>query len=490
MAPLNVAIVGGGLGGLAAALRLARRGHRVTLLEQGERLGGKMNRWEAGGAAFDTGPSLITLPWIFEETFADAGERLADHVELRPVGPLAEYRFPDGTSFAHDTALPAWLAVVQRFEGRLDGFLDFMRLGARLYELSRATFFAQSPGELPSPAMLPALRHLPLRGGFGRYHAVLSRFVRDARLRRMFDRYATYVGSSPYEMPSTLSVIPYVEWAFGGWHVRGGLYRIVEAVAALAARRGADLRVNARVERLLHAGGRVRGVALADGSEHAADAVVFNGDASTAGALADLPGAAPLPPPERSLSGVIWLAALRRPFPAAAHHTVCFSADYDREFDDLFRARQFPEDPTVYISRPAATDPSAAPPGGDALFVMANAPADAEPWNETAGASARAAMLRRLCASGLPDFSADVTAERLITPRTMADAYAMPGGAIYGRHSHGLRRAFRRAPNRSALLRGLYHVGGSAHPGGGTPMVLLSAKIACRLIEQDGGGRG
>jgi phytoene desaturase len=485
----NAIIIGGGLGGLATALRLARAGWRVTVCEQSPAFGGKMNCWEQGGFRFDTGPSLITMRWVFAELFAAAGARMDEHLELVPMRPLAEYVYDDGTRFEYSSYLPDWLATVRQLEPRdADGFFRFMRLGARLFEVSRETFFRRPPLDFaPDPRALKAVRHLPLRHAWGNYHRTVAAHFKSPHLRQLFDRYPTYVGSSPYASPATLAVIPYVEYAFGGWHIKGGLYRLVESLCALGRRAGIELRANARVERIERKGRRVSGVALSDGTRLAADAVVMNGDASLAGAMLGLEGDAQ-PAHARSLSGLVFLVGVGRTLPELAHHAVYFSPDYRREFAQLFDERTFPDDPTVYVSAPSRSDRSLVPAGGagETLFVMANAPAndgDSE-WTEAKIVEARARVFARLRKGGFPDIESDIVVADVWTPGRIGERYAMPGGAIYGTHSHGWRRAFLRPPNKDARFAGLYYVGGSTHPGGGTPTVLLSAQITCELIER------
>jgi phytoene desaturase len=483
---------------LATALRLAAEGWRVEVCERGPRFGGKMNVWESEGFRFDTGPSLITMPWAFEELFEAAGTSLSEHVRLAPVSPLADYVFADGTRFTYTTRLPEWLSTLRQIEPRdADGFLRFMQLGARLYALSRETFLRRPPTAPPDWRSFRALRHLPLRRAWGNYHSTVAAHFRSPYLRQLYDRYPTYVGSSPYSSPATLAVIPYIEYAEGGWHVEGGLYRIVESVVGLARRLGVVLRADARVVRIEHEGGRVRGVRLEDDTRLAADVVVMNGDAATTAALLDndapsggsdaSPGTgdARLSRAEvgaRSLSGFVMLVGLRRRLESVGHHTVYFSADYRREFSQLFDERRFPEDPTVYVCAPSRTDPGLAPAGGETLFVMANAPANSGEWDERMTEEARSRVFERLSKSGFPDIASDIVVSDVWTPGRLARDYLCPGGAIYGSHSHGWRRAFLRPPNKHPRLGGLYHVGGSSHPGGGTPTVLLSARITTELI--------
>lgn len=477
-------VIGGGLGGLATALRLAARGWSVDVCERGGRFGGKMNTFEREGFRFDTGPSLITMPWVFEELFAAAGSTLAEHVTLAPVRPLADYVFDDGTRFTYTSRLPEWLATVRALEPRdCEGFLRFMRLGARLFELSRETFLRRPPLSPPDLRSLAALRRLPLRRAWGNYHSTVAAHFRSPHLRQMFDRYPTYVGSSPYRSPATLAVIPYIEYAYGGWHVAGGLYRIVESLVALARGLGVRLHTNARVTRIEHEGRRARGVRLADGTRLAADVVVMNGDASTTSALLEGDGGgATRQDAGRSLSGFVLLLGLRRRLEGLAHHTVYFSSDYRAEFSQLFEGRRFPDDPTVYVCAPSRTDPRLAPEGGETLFVMANAPAARDGWDGRQVESARARVFERLSRGGFPDVASDVVVSDVWTPERFAVDYLSPGGSLYGTHSHGWRRAFLRPPNRHPRVGGLYHVGGSSHPGGGTPTVLLSANITTELI--------
>jgi phytoene desaturase len=482
----RVVIIGGGLGGLATALRLAASGWLVTVCEQGESFGGKMNRWSERGYRFDTGPSLITMPWVFEELFQAAGSRLEDHLELIQPHPLAEYVYPDGARFTYTTSLPDWLPTIRALEPRdVDGFFRFMRLGARLFEISQETFLRRRPLDWPRARDLKALRQFPLRYGWGNYHRTIAAHFRSPYLRQLYDRYPTYVGSSPYSAPATLAVIPYIEYAFGGWYPRGGLYRIVESLLELAATSGVNLLPRARVERIERAGRRVTGVRLADGARLPAEVVVMNGDASDAPKLLGETNSGGLPLSQRSLSGLVFLLGLRRALPALRHHSVFFSADYRNEFAQLFGERRFPDDPTVYVNAPSRSDRSLVPGEGETLFVMANAPAnDDDPWDQDQIDMARRRVFDRLHRSGFPEIESDIVVSDVWTPRRIASRYSMPGGAIYGSHSHGWRRAFLRPPNKSARYAGLYFVGGSSHPGGGAPTVLLSAQITCELIQR------
>lgn len=478
-------IIGGGLGGLAAGLRLAARGWHVTICEQGPTLGGKLNTWEAQGFRFDTGPSLITMPWVFEDLYQAAGSRLQDHLDLQPIQPLCDYIYPDGTRFQYSSSMPDWLETVKQLDRRdADGFLRFMKLGAQLWEVSKHTFMARRPADWFG-ADLSAMRHMPLRYGWGNYDKAVGAHFHSPHLRQLYNRYPTYVGSSPYQSPATFIVIPYIEFAFGGWYPQGGLYRIVESLLELARNLKVELRTNAAVTRIDRKGSRVTGVHLADATHLPADVVVMNGDASATPKLLDASRSDSLPPKQRSMSGLVFLFGINRTLPELPHHSIYFSDDYRREFDQLFGARRYPDDPTIYVNAPSRSDRSVVPGAGEALFVMSNAPAnDGMEWDEAAIATARRRVLARLRAGGFPDIERDIVVSDVWTPNRIAARYAMPGGAIYGTHSHGWRNAFLRPPNKDRWVAGLYYVGGSTHPGGGTPTVLLSAQITSELIQR------
>ena len=479
-------IIGGGLGGLATALRLAVNGWQVTVCEQRDTFGGKMNYWSQGGFRFDTGPSLITMPWVFEELFETANSRLQDHVELIQMHPLAQYVYDDGVRFTYTSSLPEWLPTVRAIEPRdVEGFFKFLRLGARLYDVSRQTFLNRRPLDRPRATDLGVLRHMPLRYGWGNYHKTVAAHFQSPYLQQLYDRYPTYVGSSPYAAPATLAIIPYLEFAFGGWYARGGLYGIVQGLLELISAMGVGLIPRAQVVRIEHENRKVKGVHLADGIRLPAEVVVMNGDASEGPKLLGESNAQGMPFIQRSMSGLVFLLGLRRELPGLSHHTLYFSADYRREFAQLFDERCFPDDPTVYVNAPSRSDRSLVPGEGETLFIMANAPAnDGDLWDEEQVSTARGRVFERLRRGGFPDIESDIVVSDVWTPRRIAGAYSMPGGAIYGAHSHGWRNAFLRPSNKSARYEGLYHVGGSSHPGGGTPTVLLSAQITTELIQR------
>jgi phytoene desaturase len=482
----EIVIIGGGLGGLAAGIRLAVQGCRVTICEQGESFGGKMNNWESKGYRFDTGPSLITMPWIFAEVFEIAGQRLQDYLEMIPMNPLAQYFFADGTSFTYTSELSEWLETIRQIEPHdVAGFLQIMKLGAKIYELSKNTFMQRPPFARPRGGDWAAFRGFPVRNAWGIYAKVVASHFKSPCLQQFFNRYPTYVGSSPYSSPATLLIIPYIEYAFNGWYSQGGLYRIVESFLTLARQLQITLLTTAKVERIEQQRQRVMAVRLSNGTRIPADIVVANCETEDVKAMLGESDAGRLSLPDRSMSGVVFLLGVKRTLPELQHHQVYFSADYAEEFRQIFSERKFPDDPTVYVNCPSRTDRSVVPGEGESLFMMANAPAtDGDSWNREMIAEARKRIFQKLRQRGFPEIESDIVVEDVWTPQRMAARYAMPGGAIYGTHSHGWRKAFLRPPNKDRKYRGLYYVGGSTHPGGGTPTVLLSAQITAALIQK------
>jgi phytoene desaturase len=492
--PLDVLVVGAGIGGLATAVRLAAGGARVAVLEQDAQPGGKLNQWRSGGFTFDTGPSLVTMPGAIADLFRAAGRRMGDYLTLQPLHPICRYRWPDGTTFDADSDLAAMTAAIRRLDPRdVGAYLRFLAYGRALYERAARPFLFH---ERPRPMDLLRRRGWDVLriGAFTTMDAAVRAHFHSPYLRQLFNRYATYNGSSPYAAPATLCLIPYLELAEGGWYIAGGLYRLAEALLRLAGELGVTTRTGARVEQVLFERRQAVGVRLAGGEELRAATVVVNADPLYAyGALVP-PALRPRGEPaaratlgsDLSCSGFVLLLGTDCDFPALAHHNIFFSADYPAEFDALFRARRPAPDPTIYVSYTSRSDPTQAPPGGGNLFVLVNAPAltpDAD-WAAWAGPY-RERILDRLEAAGLPDLRRHLVVERTLTPADFAARFNAFGGALYGFSSNARLAAFRRPANRAPGLPGLFFVGGSAHPGGGIPLALLSARLVARAMQRE-----
>ncbi|MDP9400390.1 MAG: phytoene desaturase family protein [Actinomycetota bacterium] len=474
---MRVVVAGAGVGGLAAAVRLAAAGHEVTVCERGEAPGGKAGRLELdGGFRFDTGPSLLTMPWVLRDLFAATGAPLEEELELVRVEPVTRYRFADGTGFDLSADLPRAMEALEAWSpGAGADWARFLGTCAGMWRAGE-TFLAGPPPwppRRPRPGQ-PRLEPLDLVRArpWETLRALARGHARDPRLRLVIERFATYAGGDPRRSPAALAVAGYVEHAFGAWHVRGGLYAIVEALARRLGERGGTLRAGTAVTGIERAGRRVVAAQTTAG-RLPADLVVWNGDAL---ALARVLGRRPGPrgrAPERSVSGFALMLALRSRSPATVHHEIRFPARYDAEFDDLFAAGRLVRDPTLYLSTSSVTDPGEAPADGENLFVLVNAPA--RPFAPEELDRYERTLIDRV---GVRD---RLVASARRTPADLERETGAVAGAIYGAAPHGRLASLRRPGPVVPGVRGLLRVGGTGHPGGGLPLVVLGAKMVADL---------
>ena len=480
-------VIGAGVGGLAAAARLAAQGHRVTLHERAATHGGKLGEYRRDGFTFDTGPSLLTLPQVFTDLFAATGGP-AD-LKIEPVDPICGYRFADGTRLDLPFDPAAVPAVLDATLGPGSGaaWQALHDRSARLWDLVGDPVLHRPLRARDLARFSARLRDLRLVAPWLTLRGLGEQLLPDPRLRMWLDRYATYSGSDPRRTPSVLSVTPYVEQRFGAWWVRGGLRRLGDALLQRCRALGVDVHLGSPVAGITTSGRRVSGVRLADGRHVPADVVVSDVDARV---LYDrlLPGRAAavravLRRAPASVAGFVLLLALDRADGARPVHRIWFPPDYDAEFDALFRRPAPVPDPTVYVHSPA--DPAMAPDGGEAWFVLVNAPvhdpAGGVDWDAPGVAERYADRVLDVLARRGEDVRGRIRWREIRTPADLERDTGAPGGAIYGTASHGPLAALLRPANRSPVP-GLYLVGGSAHPGGGLPIVALSAKIVADLV--------
>ena len=490
----RVAVIGAGMGGMCTAARLARAGYEVTVFESSDRHGGKCRTEWIGNYAFDTGPSLLTLPAVYRDFFQRTGDVMGRVVELQPVSPSFDYRFADGSAvrFANLSRKETLAAIDKSFgDSAAQEWNLIMRQAEAMWDVSREPFIESELRSVLSLLKRPTLlRDLRI---IAPWKTLRELKVKDPRLRKILDRYATYSGSDPRVAPAVLASIAFVEEAFGAWHIKGGVGKLADAVYQRSLDRGVKFEFNTSVTQINHDGKATTGISLADGRVLDYSIVVANADSSTVynklitGKVKKLRRErANLAKADPSLAGFSLLLGLRpseNPT-GLSHHNIFFPDDYDAEFVDIFDRKKPVQDPTIYLCAPQ--DGSMVKhPGHEAWFVLVNAPRhdlkDGFDWNN-AEFNHRYAMqiIDSLEARGVA-IRDRLEVLEIRTPADLERTVAAPGGAIYGTSSNGARSAFMRAKNRSPL-KGLYCVGGSAHPGGGLPLVGLSAEIVTQAI--------
>jgi 1-hydroxycarotenoid 3,4-desaturase len=491
----RIAVIGAGIAGLTAAIDLARMGFAVTVLERARTPGGKMRQVVVAGTQLDAGPTVFTLRDVFEQLYADAGTSLGAQLTLLPVSVLARHAWNGSEHLDLHANLADSAAAIGSFAGAAEarGFLAFAAQAQRIYRTLNTSFMRAprpNPIELSRRIGLANIADLLNIQPFTNMYKSISRYFADPRLRQLFARYATYCGSSPFDSPATLMLIAHVEQA-GVWTIAGGMHRLAQSLAQVAASLGADLRYDMAVTSVELAHGRVAAVQTAAGERLAVDALVCNADNN---ALATgLFGAAvssavrPTSPAARSLSAVTWNVVARTEGFPLAHHSVFFGDDYASEFDDVFRRRRLPAQPTVYVCAQDRGDASPPPQEAERLLCLVNAPAIGDTHQFTTAeiqqCEKNAFELLERC--GLRVLRSPGTS-CVTTPTDFNRLFPATGGALYGPASHGWLSSFTRPGSRSRIP-GLYLAGGSTHPGPGVPMAALSGRLAAACVAADYG---
>lgn len=507
-----VIIIGAGMGGLAAAMRLTAARLPVVVLDRMASPGGKMRQVVLDdGAMLDAGPTVFTMDWVFEELFAGLGERMREQLGLSPLTILARHAWRDGSRLDLHADRSAALAAIRSFAGsrEAEGFDRFCRDTARMFASLKGPMLTSQRPDMLTLGIRAGLGGLPgllASRPFSSLWNALRDYFRDPRLLQLFGRYATYTGGSPWLAPAPLMLIAHVEQA-GVWSVTGGMHALALAMQATLRRAGATVRLSTHVERIERAKPGSWRIVLDTGETLQSRAVLFNGDASalSAGLLGtDVRSAAPrIDRSDRSLSAQTFLAhTVAHGFPLL-RHTVFFSEDYRREFDDVFRERRLPSAPTVYIcaqdrpgedrpgedrageDRAVNSSPAGHALGPERLLMLVNAPADGDLGQPSAAHrdTGRKAMLELLASCGL-ELELNDHNHCAVGPPEFADLFPGTGGALYGRAPHGWDASFRRPGARTALP-GLYLVGGSVHPSAGVPMAALSGRLGADALLED-----
>ena len=490
----RVVIVGAGMGGLTSAVTLAARGLDVTVIDAAAAPGGKMRQIMVGGLPVDSGPTVFTMRWVFDELFASVDARLEDYITLAPAEVLARHAWDSTDRLDLFADIEQSVAAISEFSSPAEGrrYRGFCETAQKQFQALDHSFIRSSQPSIPSLtrlAGLKGLRDMAAGHPFGSLWSALGDHFKDPRLRQLFGRYATYCGSSPYLAPATLMLIAHVE-RVGVWLVKGGMHAAASGLAALASDRGARFRYGERVAEILTERGRATGVLLASGERLEADAVVFNGDTAAlatgklgSGATAAAPQT---PAAARSLSAVTWsLLAETSGFPLT-RHSVFFSRDYASEFEAILNHGRLPTEPTVYVCAQDRDDQNADQSiGPERLLCLINAPptGDKTAFTPAEIAQCEDRTFQQLERCGLR-IHRTAEASIITTPTEFERLFPATGGALYGRASHGWMSSFQR-PTAKSRIAGLYLAGGSVHPGAGVPMAALSGRMAAARLLGD-----
>lgn len=487
--PRSVVVVGAGFGGLASAIRLSARGVQTTVVDRLASPGGRAIQFvrHSGGNTFryDAGPTVLTAPILFEELFALLGERLQDHLELMPVTPWYQMRFADGTQLDYG-------GTTEQIQCEIDRFSPTDALAYPAYLAHSQRLFEKGYEELGTQpflnfrAMLKVLPAMARLRADRSVYAVTARYFKDERVRRAFSIQPLLVGGNPFDTTSIYSLIHYLERKWGVWFVRGGMARLVEALVALAQRHGVRFVQNAQVAAITVENGLASGVQLRDGSRIEADAVVCNADPGHV--LTHL-----LPSPYRQSGAIkrkqysmglfVWYFSTNKVYSAVPHHTILFGETYREVLSKIFNSGEIPDDLSIYLHRPAATDPGCAPEGFDSFYALVPVPnlKNGTDW-AAVGDAFKASVRGAIEARVLPGLSQHTVDEFHITPDYFAKELLSPWGSGFSITPNLTQSAGFRFPNRSSAVANLYFAGAGTHPGAGVPGVVTSAKVVERLI--------
>ncbi len=495
----RIGVIGGGLGGLAAACTLAARGHRVTLFEKNPWLGGKAAVLEEDGFRFDMGPTILTVPRVLRQILAEAGRELETELDLVRLDPQWRCFFDDGSVLDLEEDIDAMAHSLEQYASRetAEGYREFVRLSRQLHDISDRFYFWKSVEgirdtlDLKGTFNVSTLRDI-LRIRMGQSVAgTIRRRVGDARVAQMLDHFTQYVGSSPYRSPAVLCSIAHMQLDGGVWYPMGGTGAVASSLARLAGELGVEQRTDCGVRRIIVGDGRVSGVETEAGEQVALSAVVSNMDSVRT--YDELIGGRAMRRFRRgrsyapACSGVVLYLGLDRAYDHLQHHNFVFSADPKEEFDWIYRRGQPAPDPSCYLAAPSRTDPAVAPAGGEALYVLVHTPylRPGHDWSQLLPSYRRTILDKLASTAGLADIEDRIVFERALTPQDIHERYRVLNGAIYGLASHGRFMGAFKPGNRSREVRGLYLAGGAAHPGPGMPMVLMSGWIAADSLDQD-----
>jgi diapolycopene oxygenase len=497
----RIGIIGGGLGGLAAACTLAARGYAVTLFERNAWLGGKAAQLEGAGFRFDMGPTIVTIPSVLRRIFSEAGRRMEDYLDLVRLDPQWRCFFEDGSVLNLHQDPNVMAQTLDQFSpGTNSGahYHKFLKMSARLNDISQRQFFYKSIGGLGDMIDFKAAFDAKLLGdvfSMRMGHTVagtVRAFNPDPRVAQMIDHYTQYVGSSPYGSPAVLCGIAHMQTDEGVWYPIGGTRAVPVALEKLARELGVEFRLNTKIEKVIQCNGEVVGVRTDSGEEVPLRALVSNSDSvRTHRELINGDIGAKFEKRrgyEAACSGVVLYLGLKKRYDHLAHHDFAFSRDPHEEFEWIYKKGEPAPDPTCYLAATTCSEKATAPAGGEALYVLVHTPylRPHHDWKKMLPVYRRTIIEKLKRTGQMPDLEERIVFESALTPQDINYRYHVLNGAIYGLASHGRFLGAFKPGNRSPDLRGLYLAGGSAHPGPGMPMVLMSGWIAADVLDQDG----
>jgi phytoene desaturase len=483
----KISIIGTGVAGLAAAIRMAVQGHEVDVFEANSYPGGKLSEFALDGYRFDAGPSLFTMPRYVDELIRLAGRNPADYFEYERLPVVCQYFWEDGTELSAFSDIRQFADEVEK---KLDipgeRVVKMLRNSERKYDLTGRIFLEKSLHKAStwlSRKVAQAMLQLPSFDLFTTMNRVHERQLQHPKLVQLFNRFATYNGSNPYKAPGLLTIIPHFEHALGAYYPKGGMVAITNTLHQLGKELGVRYHFNQPVTKIVVDKQQATGL-IVGGKTHAFDTVICNMDVFFAyrKLLADQPQPERTLKQEKSTSALIFYWGIKRNFPQLDLHNIFFSDDYRTEFDHLAAGTVY-EDPTVYVNISSKYSPGDAPPGGENWFTMVNVPYDdGQDWDAIIP-SVRRQTLAKLSRILGTDVEALIACEDLLEPRTIESKTRSHLGALYGTSSNDRMAAFMRHPNFSRSIDNLYFCGGSVHPGGGIPLSLLSARIIDELMH-------
>ncbi|MEQ8581660.1 MAG: 1-hydroxycarotenoid 3,4-desaturase CrtD [Marinoscillum sp.] len=484
----KVGIIGSGVAGMASAIRLATAGHQVEVFEANAYPGGKLSEIRLGSYRFDAGPSLLTLPALIDELFELAGEDPARYFTYQKLEVNCEYFYPDGVKIsAHADHEKLIEEIIRNTAERPENVRKALAKSRLLYDhLSELFMFSslQDPKTFISRPAFKAYKKLHQLGFFQSMNSANASTFDDPRITQMFNRYATYNGSSPYKTPATMNIIPHLEMSLGAYFPSGGMHNITLALYKLAKRVGVTFHFEQPVEQIIIEKNRVKGL-MTGGLQLNFDRLVSNMDIvnSYRKLMPDLKAPKFLLNQPKSSSALIFYWGVGKKFPQLGLHNILFSGDYKGEFEHIFQQGSISQDPTVYINITSKYQPSDAPEYGENWFTMINVPNNqGQNWDHLI-AEARKNILYKISSTLGEDLAPLIEGEEIQDPRTIESKTSSALGALYGNSSNNLFAAFLRHANKSRRVQGLYFCGGSVHPGGGIPMSLSSAKLVAKYFH-------